>query len=118
MEGTQLDFYYSTSTTLEERLKEKVKAGSQTIDVWELMKDGKKRTTIMIRSELQTKHGKKYNLNSVRRATTDLMKKFELITKLEEVQFEPESGGNNHFYKSINRHGKSNSITSTGESQN
>ena len=75
---TQLTFHYSTAQSNIERLNETVRATSQTAAIWHLMSDGHKRTSIEVSDTL------KLNLNSTRRALTDLMKKFNLVTKLDE----------------------------------
>lgn len=86
-----LDFYNSTAQTNEQRLIESVKANAQTMKIWELMKDGNKRTSVQVSDTLGL------NLNSTRRALTDLMKKFNLVTKLDDGRVE-RFGGFNHYY--------------------
>lgn len=93
MKQTELQFY-SSQETGEALLNQSVKATSQTVKVWELMKDGKKRTSVEVSDELGM------NLNSARRCLTDLMKKFGLIYKLEEMKRERYSALNHYYQKS------------------
>ncbi len=91
MTQTTLQFHHSTAQTNIERLNETVRATSQTAAIWALMSDGNKRTSVMVSDTL------KLNLNSTRRALTDLMKKFNLVIKLDEGK-EERFGGFNHYY--------------------
>jgi len=94
MTQTTLQFHHSTAQTNEERLRETVKATSQTAQIWALMSDGHKRTSVQVSDAL------KLNLNSTRRALTDLMNKFNLVQKLEEGKIE-RFGGFNHYYLKV-----------------
>lgn len=94
MTQTTLQFHHSTAQTNEERLNEAVRANSQTAAIWALMSDGNKRTSVEVSDALGL------NLNSSRRALTDLMKKFNLIKKLEEGRIE-RFGGFNHYYLKV-----------------
>ena len=87
----QLDYYYSTSENRETRLIESV-TGTQTFDIFKLMQDGKKRTSIEVSNELGM------NLNSSRRALSDLKDKFDLVSKLDELKVE-QYGKPNHYYQ-------------------
>jgi DNA-binding CsgD family transcriptional regulator len=91
---TSIDFHYPTSVDPEQRFNEMVRATSQSKAIWELMKDGKRRTSIEVADAL------KFNLNSTRRAMTDLYKKYGLITKLDEMKIE-QFGKNNHYYQKL-----------------
>lgn len=88
----KLDYYYSTSQNREARLIESVKAGTQTFKIFKLMQDGKKRTSIEVANELGM------NLNSSRRALSDLKDKFDLLSKLDELKVE-QYGKPNHYYQ-------------------
>lgn len=94
MTQINLDFHHSTAQSNEERLNEAVRANSQTAAIWALMSDGYKRTPV------QVLDGLGLNLNSSRRALTDLMKKFNLVKKLEEGRVE-RFGGFNHYYLKV-----------------
>lgn len=88
----QLDFFNSTATDNLTRFKEKVKATSQANAILMLMQDGRKRTSVMVADELQI------NLNSARRALTQLDKNWGLVNKLAEMKLE-KFGSNNHYYQ-------------------
>lgn len=94
MTQINLQFHHSTSQSNEERLNESVRANSQTAAIWHLMSDGYKRTSVMVSDSLGL------NLNSSRRALTDLMKKFNLVKKLEDGKIE-RFGGFNHYYLKV-----------------
>ena len=89
---TEIDFYFSTSETAEQRFREQVRATSQTVAVYELMKDGVPRTSMEVHRRLGM------NLNSARRALTDLYRKFELLVKTDLKVMESD-GANNHYYQ-------------------
>lgn len=89
---TEIDFYFSTSDTAEQRFREKVRATSQAIAVYDLMKDGVPRTSMEVHRRLGM------NLNSARRALTDLCRKFELLVKTDLKVMESD-GANNHYYQ-------------------
>ncbi len=88
----KLHYYYSTSQNREAKLIESVKAGTQTFKIFKLMQDGKKRTSIEVANELGI------NLNSSRRALSDLKDKFDLLSKLDELKVE-QYGKPNHYYQ-------------------
>jgi len=104
----QLDYYYSTSENRETRLIESV-TGTQTFDIFKLMQDGKKRTSQTFNIFKLMQDGKKrtsievsnelgMNLNSSRRALSDLKDKFDLVSKLDELKVE-QYGKPNHYYQ-------------------
>lgn len=88
------DFYHSTSKSPKKRVLEGVKAQSQISLVQALMSDGQARTSLDVQRSLRI------NLNSARRALTDLYRKFGLIEKLEDGKIESE-GMFNHFYRKV-----------------
>lgn len=94
MSQISIDFHHSTSKDPLELFKETVSATAQTWKIWQLMKDGRKRTSIEVAAALDL------NLNSARRALTDLTKKFKLLRKLEETKVEA-FGKPNHYYQKI-----------------
>lgn len=89
---TEIDFYSTTSDTAEQRFREKVRATSQTNNVYELMRDGIPRTSMEVSRRLNM------NLNSARRSLTDLCRKFELLVKTDLKVMESD-GANNHYYQ-------------------
>ncbi len=48
----ELDFYFGTADTAEQRFREKVRATSQAIAVYDLMKDGVPRTSMEVPGRL------------------------------------------------------------------
>lgn len=86
-----LDFVNSTSQTKEDRFKERVKAASQAKRIYDLLQDGRKRTSVMVADELDI------NLNSTRRALTQLERYHGVIKRTNEVQKE-RYGAFNYFY--------------------